>query len=189
MHTHHLEAFTSLSPEYTASLLYNWKRRKTQSHFFKSTDVSTDSDAEVRGPLAPYQITHSNSDEQLASGSPTGEPSSSSTSSLLTPRLRPGSSYSGSEVPCITLGRLPILAVNTSVLPLVDASGRLPPCSPSDKKDGDDMESQPALQKRRRLTMIDDQLLRESRTKESSTIRPASRSTRLLPCQPKKLYS
>ena len=143
--------------------------------------MSTDSDTAARGPVAPSQVTHRHSDEQPATGSPTGDPSSSSSSTSLTPRLRPGSSYSGSKVPCITSGRLPILDVDTSVHPPIDDSGRLPPCIPSDKKDDNDTMSQPALHKRRRITLIDDQLLRDSRHKESSMIRPASRSSRLLP--------
>ena len=160
------------------------KRRKTQSHLYESTGMSTDSDDVVRGPLAPCHVTQTQREEQLATGPSTGDPSSSSTSASSTSWLRPGSSYVGSEVPCIVSGRLPLLDTDTSVQATIDDSGRLPTFIPSDKKDDNDITSHPASHKRRRITLIDDQLLQDSRHKESSRIRPASRSSRLLLTNP-----
>jgi len=103
LHMHHPEAASHISPEYTASLLYNWKRRKLQSHFYNATS----SGGEDRGPLAPTHPTHMKNDELSPSESQLRDPSSSS-SSTFPSRPWPGSSYSGSEVPCIDSGRLPI---------------------------------------------------------------------------------
>ncbi len=82
-------------------------------------------------------------------------------------RPQPGLSYSESEVPSYTTsavvvsGRLPILDVDTYVHPPIDDSGRLPPCTSGDNKDGENEKCQPALHKRRRITLIDDRLQRE----------------------------
>ena len=176
LHMHHPEAASHLSPEYAASLLYNWKRQKTQSHSY----TTTDSGGGDRGPSAPSHDPHTSSDEQSPNGLPLCDPSSSSTSTSLPSRPWPGSSYSGSEVPCIVPGRLPILDLDTIVHPPIDDSGRLPPWTSGDNKDGENDKCQPAPCKRRRTSLIDAHIQRDSLLKDSAKLRPASRTSRLL---------